>query len=301
MPKNIIAEITTTRSPQNPLITFDSDPSLGNNINGPSVIRVPEWIKNPLGIFYMYFAHHSGDHIRLAYADDVHGPWQIHQGGCLHVDDSYPFIGHIASPDVHIDHQQQEIRMYFHGCADARSEQWNGVARSQDGLHFKVSSEILGKFYFRVFQFGNKHYAIAKNWNNGTGELYCSVDGLKYFESRGPFIEKMRHCALLRHQNSLLVFYSRVSDTPERIVVASINLDSDWHKWEASGSIDVLRPEGELEGCQYENTASTSGFAIEVQQLRDPCIFEDDGKVYLFYSYAGEMGISLAELGIQYH
>ncbi|NET62179.1 MAG: hypothetical protein F6K47_40550, partial [Symploca sp. SIO2E6] len=32
----------------------------GSNINGPSLIRVPEWIENPLGRYYLYFAHHQG-------------------------------------------------------------------------------------------------------------------------------------------------------------------------------------------------------------------------------------------------
>ena len=37
----------------------------------------------------------------------------------------------------------------------------------------------------------------------------------------------------------------------------------------------------------------------EVQQFRDPCIFEEDGKTYLLYSIAGEMGIALAEVGLE--
>jgi hypothetical protein len=42
---------------------------MGDNINGPAAIRVPEWIENPLGNYYLYFAHHQGTYIRLAYAD----------------------------------------------------------------------------------------------------------------------------------------------------------------------------------------------------------------------------------------
>ena len=30
----------------------------GENINGPSLIRVPSWVKNPLGRYYLYVAHH---------------------------------------------------------------------------------------------------------------------------------------------------------------------------------------------------------------------------------------------------
>ena len=54
-----------------------------NNINGPSLIRVPDWVENPLGNYYLYFSHHKGDFIRLAYADTVEGPWSIYEPGAL--------------------------------------------------------------------------------------------------------------------------------------------------------------------------------------------------------------------------
>jgi len=47
------------------------------NINGPSVIRVPKWINKPLGKYYMYFSHHKGNHIRMAFANKPEGPWTI--------------------------------------------------------------------------------------------------------------------------------------------------------------------------------------------------------------------------------
>jgi hypothetical protein len=58
------------------------------NINGPSLIRVPEWLPNPLGKYYLYFADHKGDHIRLAYADSVAGPWSVYEPGSLTLADS---------------------------------------------------------------------------------------------------------------------------------------------------------------------------------------------------------------------
>jgi hypothetical protein len=47
------------------------------NINGPSVIRAPSWIRKPLGKYYMYFAHHKGNHIRMAFANKPEGPWTV--------------------------------------------------------------------------------------------------------------------------------------------------------------------------------------------------------------------------------
>jgi hypothetical protein len=51
--------VTAVRLAQNPLITVDSSPTLGDNVNGPSVIRVPAWLQHPLGRYYAYFGHHK--------------------------------------------------------------------------------------------------------------------------------------------------------------------------------------------------------------------------------------------------
>ncbi|MDC1210601.1 hypothetical protein N8087_01605 [Porticoccaceae bacterium] len=59
-----------------------------SNINGPSLIAVPQWVENPLGNYYLYFSHHQGDFIRLAYADQIEGPWSIYEPGALALNQS---------------------------------------------------------------------------------------------------------------------------------------------------------------------------------------------------------------------
>jgi len=54
------------------------DGRMGANVNGPSLIRAPAWLPNPLGRYYLYFAHHQGAYIRLAYADRLEGPWRTY-------------------------------------------------------------------------------------------------------------------------------------------------------------------------------------------------------------------------------
>lgn len=71
-----------------PIITPASHPSIGTNIQGPSVIRAPAWLPDPLGRYLCYFADHKGSFIRLAYADAIEGPWTIHEPGSLHLADS---------------------------------------------------------------------------------------------------------------------------------------------------------------------------------------------------------------------
>ena len=297
-PPNAVESIEAVRSPKNPLITAKSSKRIGKNINGPSVIRVPDWLPNPLGKYYMYFAHHGGDHIRLAVADDLHGPWKVHEPGTLKLPEAKSFKGHIASPDVHVDDQKRLIRMYFHGPAKGRGGQWTGVATSRDGVSFQASDEVLGKFYFRVWKWKGWHYAIAKDWNSGWGELLRSEDGLTPFESRGRFVKMMRHCAVMLRGGQLLVFHSRKGDAPERIVLTTVELSDDWKDWRESEVVEVIKPEAEYEGMEYPNRPSNYGSAVKVRQLRDPCVFEENGRVYLFYSVAGEMGIALAELKI---
>jgi hypothetical protein len=77
------------RFPKNPIVVPNTDERMGSNVNGPSLIRVPDWVTNPLGRYYLYFAHHQGQYIRLVYADELRGPWFIHTPGVLALEDSF--------------------------------------------------------------------------------------------------------------------------------------------------------------------------------------------------------------------
>jgi len=277
----------------------------GANINGPSLIRAPSWLPNRLGVYYLYFAHHGGKYIRLAYADRLEGPWKVYEPGTLQLREAPGCTGHIASPDLHVDDARQEMRMYFHGPAKAGGGQKSFVAVSKDGLHFKASEEVLGQFYFRVFPWQDAWFAMAKG-----GWLYRSSDGLSHFvagpnplagsEDRdqnantpGP-----RHVALHRVGNELRVYYSNIGDAPERILRRRLQLAGDWKTWAAALPEEVLRPETEDEGAKLPLKKSGAG-AMKGREnaLRDPGIFVDtDGHVYLLYSVAGESGIGIAEL-----
>ena len=78
----------------------------------------------------------------------------------------------------------------------------------------------------------------------------------------------------------------------------SRQLSSDWKTWTASAPEEVLRPETEDEGAKLPLKQSVAG-AMKSREnaLRDPGVFVDnDGRVYLLYSVAGEAGIGIAEL-----
>ena len=313
-----------------PIITPDTHPSIGRNIQGPSLIRVPDWVGNPLGKYYLYFADHKGSYIRLAFADRLEGPWRIHPPGSLQIAKSHfpsepPPIDetelerakarraatyggnklphslekeftapHIASPDVHVDDEKRRFVMYFHGL-EGFGRQVTRVALSRDGIGFQARPEILGRTYLRVFRHRGTAYGIAM-----PGQVYRfrSADGLAAPEE-GPvlFNPDMRHCALLKRGSILHVFWTQVGHTPERILLSTIDLSSPWREWSESGAQEVLRPERPWEGAGLPVEPSIRSVAYEpVNQLRDPAIFEEDGRTYLLYAVAGESGIAIAEL-----
>jgi hypothetical protein len=304
-----------------PIIGPELDPSIGVNIQGPSVIRVPDWVPGRLGRYYLYFADHKGSYIRLAYADSVSGPWRIHVPGSLHLADScFPTepppmseaqfavlearwkqsgarlshdlrseftTPHIASPDVHVDADGRRIVMYYHGL-EAAGRQVSRVATSADGIRFVAEPAVLvERSYLRVFQHRGETYGLAM-----PGQIY------RGFEP-GPmlFNPNMRHAALLKRGDTLHVFWTQVGDAPESILVSQIDLAGDWHSWRDGPATVVLKPERAWEGADAANEPSVRSTAYGVvNQLRDPAIFEDEGRVFLFYAVGGEAGIAVAEL-----
>lgn len=318
------AGVRVERLGDGPIIGPDLHPSIGVNIQGPSLIRVPEWVEDPLGAYYLYFADHKGLYIRLAYADDLLGPWSIHPPGSLQIADSHfltepPEVSaeeaerlralpgrrgmshdglfeatapHIASPDVHVDDENRRIVMYFHGLDGVRT-QVSRVATSADGIHFETRPERLGRTYMRIFPHDGYTYVMAM-----PGQFYRSRDPLGGFEE-GPllFNPRMRHSALLKRDDTLFVFWTQVGDAPEHIKVSTIDLAGDWMAWSETDAVEVLRPELDWEGADAALEPSVGSTAYgHVNQLRDPAIFEEDGRIFLLYAVAGESGIAIAEV-----
>ena len=304
--------IRVARSPHNPIIHPGSDETILGNINGPSLIRVPHWIEQPLGAYYLYFAHHQGKFIRMAYADDVMGPYTVYTPGVLHIADT-SFERHIASPDVHVEDEARVIRMFYHGNG-FRGERPDDImqntclAESPDGVGFVSEHVCLGPSYMRVWQWETTYYGFG---GGGDRCLWRTKDSHRLFE-RGPVLEidgesftdssdshivRMRHPEIDLVGHELHVYYSNVGDCPERIKRTTVDLRGDWRHWRGSGVNEVLRTEVDYEGFEQPNEPSAGGASHEpVHQLRDPYVFNEDGRRYLVYSVAGEKGLGIAEL-----
>jgi hypothetical protein len=280
----------------------------GENINGPSLIRVPEWVKKPLGRYYLYFAHHRGTYIRMAYADDVEGDWTILPGGVLSLPAVPAITDHIASPDLVVDHERRQIRMYFHGPSFVeKGEQRSFVALSDDGISFVANNNVLGPFYFRVFQHRGAWYALSKG-----GLVHRSPDGMKpfttgndsnpganpgarlHYNDRG----NVRHVAVQKMGDRLSVYFTRIGDKPERILRTFIDLSPEWTSWVMGPAEEVIRPTRKYEGSKLPLRASKAGPAHGPENsFRDPAIFVDNNhKIHLLYSVMGESGIGIAEV-----
>ena len=112
------------------------EPDALANINGPSVLRMPDWAAGKQAAFHMYFGHHKGKSLRLAYADRLEEPWAMYPkpviplaGSLFEPEDPAPdptltapdwvdalggdyLYAHVASPDAHIDEPNRRIVMY---------------------------------------------------------------------------------------------------------------------------------------------------------------------------------------------
>jgi hypothetical protein len=305
--------------------------SLGDNANGPTVIRVPSWVEHPLGRYYMYFAHHKGQFIRLAYADSVRGPWKIYEPGVLRVEDTAFYrpqpdpvdsppgaYTHVASPEVYIDESRRRIVLWVHGVwtegqrwperrADAAEwmrqhgyAQFTQAAESRDGLSFRAGPAITRQSYLRVFRHQDAFYGMAR-----LGQLLRAKNPLDSFElgespfRDSPYAGRVRHVALVEDGGILHVFFSTIGDAPERILHTTMAMSGDWREWRVGKVSEVLTPQSRYECPDLPNEPSEVGeIDRPARQLRDPAVLREDGRTYLFYTFCGEQGIAGAEVGL---
>ena len=306
---------------------------IGTNIQGPSLIKTPDWLPNSLGKYYLYFADHKGDQIKMAYSDALLGPWEIYSGGTLQLThsgfltesperptdfstenssvgrlegfDPHPeqseyiptrlddmVIPHIASPDVHVDEENNQIVMFYHGL-EKFGTQSTRVALSADGINFKSTSKVIGSPYFRQFKYKDTYYGMAM-----PGLIYKNTGDIdEYTKVTSLFSNKIRHSGLFLTNNTLNVFYTLVGDTPERIYLSTIELSDDVSDWRESSPIEIIRPTLDWEGVNLPlQHSSRSAINIPVNQLRDPYIFKDNEGIYLLYTVKGERGIGICRI-----
>lgn len=283
-----MGELTPTRL--GPMLdASDIDQSRGLNINGPTLIRAPSWLRESLGRYLLYFSQHRGDGIWLATSNALTGPWRIHPVPVLSLADTH-YSDHIASPDVIIDDARREIRLYFHGgSGTALSEQTESLAVSGDGVTFRLAHHDIGTPYWRVFRHADRWFALVM-----PGTVLRSDDGLSGFETVAEILPaQTRHTAVTVVGNRAWVFWSVIGDRPESIRAGRIDLA----RWRVNELGVMLAPEEPYEGGFLPLVASAPGQCDEpVRELRDPAAYVEDDTLYLAYTAGGERCIALAAM-----
>ena len=298
------------RCPANPLLDARK---LGlDNIMFPCVIRVPPWVRQRKGEFYMYYAAHSGKSIFVAAADRPEGPWKPLPNPVLTIDRT-PFPNHISSPDVLEIAEQKRFYLYFHGAYldvpefGFKSAQPSSVAVSEDPLEFPRTQVVIATrgvnfAYFRVFRKDECFYAVGRQ-----GRLFRSIDGLRW--EAGPYLlnwdrfadltkeypdvlsrreltYRIAHVGLLAHCEDEILdcYFSLRADAGISLQKVRISLHGHWKGWApVETPVTVLTPAESLD-------FPPNGIA----DIRDPVVLAEGGYLYLYYVAGSEKYICLA-------
>ena len=301
-----------TRLADQPLLRVGDHPGIGQNLNGPSVVRVPDWVPEPEGKFYMYFAHHTGSHIRMAASDALSGPWQVLDPPPLRLSDTgfaqdavayrnadgaeVVETAHIASPDVHVLEDAQLFVMLFHGLHEGGA-QCTRIAVSDDGRNFRTTGydEDVAPPYLRLCKVRERYIGIT--WG---AEVFIAESCFGPFQKGPPVLQRPngkdlipRHPVLAWRDERLHCFYTLIGDRPERIWHTSLDPDVPFAEWRIEEPTMLLAPEHAWEGAHLPQVASKVGIAsVPEHALRDALVFED----HLFYVGGGEQAIGAVRL-----
>jgi len=276
--------VSAVRLTQNPLITVHSSPSLGDNVNGPSIIRVPSWISAPARpLLHLLRPPQGPVHSPCLCRRESLGPWTIYEPGVVPVGDTAFFrpqagsawrrcrsvlhargvTGDLRGPDAQTA-GAVDARMVDRGAAAGRRtlparRAWgagraatassHSRAKSSDGLHFQVTrADHQGQLSPRVF----RSTAISTAWP-ASASLLRSKDPLgrvrRRSESvRGRPVRRSRPPRRGRPAAAArCMSFSRASATrPRRVMLSTINLTGDWTTWKASAPVEVAQAGGEV-------------------------------------------------------
>jgi hypothetical protein len=202
------------------------------------------------------------------------------------------------------------------------------VATSTTGLDFSagIAPSPLAASYLRVFAFRDQLQGLTRKsycrprdssapWEAGNADAGIRQGLWECLKSR--FLEfpagprdvsvarkrkqapRPRHLGLYLAGDTLHVFFTMAGHSPERILATNVKLtEADWYAAAPQQSpVEILRAERDWEGASLALRPSRDGIAREPENaLRDPFVFSDEGRLYLFYAGGGEQAIGLARL-----
>ena len=183
----------------NGAVIANTDDSSRDDTAFPSVIKVPDWVTtrpDPNAKYYLYYGNHSGDAIKMKWAQTLDGAWTDYdfaQGtgntpsvgvfdvGANTNDDTRNDYDHISAPDVVVDHVNQQFIMYFHGDRQAAG---NIVSRVHE--RFVTTSGSGLNFNDAVSGNGEVGHGPVEVTSSGvTRDVWIADDYMKTFQRDG--------------------------------------------------------------------------------------------------------------------
>ena len=191
--------------------------------------------------------------------------------------------------------------MFFHGLLPDGDQQTR-LALSENGRSFSAAPPLLGPSYLRVFQWRGRWYSTHLWGDVGMFETLSTAPKIFPHRTLPPQITgapnaKIRHGHICQVGEHVHFVFSRVGDTPECILHCPIAVSDDPQNWRFGPVTKLLNPDEPWEGFGKGPVKSAEGSARGwLPELRDPCLFYDEGRLWLLYSGGGERGIGVAEM-----
>jgi hypothetical protein len=270
----------------------------------PSVVATAGRFKNPLGRYYLYYApHNAPGGICLAYADKLEGPWTEYAANPVISREWKPHykVSHVSGPHALWSDEERQLLLYFHGeNPDTR------LATSADGIHFTYDSVVVSTrlfprlseaSYARVFRQklpgrNNTYVMLLMGNNAGTRRIYLawSKDGRTWTPQAQPFMDPPPGTDQVAGA-WLLPWRGR------QYVLAHANLSAG-----GKGGINNTGFHLYLSEVDPTFTRTTplgkfmdaSEFAQDNAGLMSPCVFEENGTLYLFFNVGPRLNNKIA-------
>jgi len=282
---------------QGPIIDRFTDETWnpGNEFIFPSVFHAGEYLENPLGEWYVYFAPHDAPGgINLMYADSLDGPWTHHDVNPIvsNVWDGIYDVSHVSAPDAVWNEDTGQVFLYFHGENDT-----DRYATSTDGVHFDYGGVVM-----TTEQFGqdatetsyNRIFANPFPENGWEHAMFFMVNDTSNVRRIG-----------LAYSHDLINWEAQPGWVVEPTAVEGTNVAGP-EIWEWNGTQYVLY--GSSAGTIFakkldENLRSIgdpmplyipSPFPPEEGRTSSPQIVEEDGITHMIFEIGGRSGTTIA-------
>ena len=212
--------------------------------------------------------------------------------------------------------------VHGHGCeprlnASSHNYQPTLLYQSDDGIswtlhkRFTQDSPYLfhNLFYLAnpVLNVEDDYYYTLSRINSVSGVVLCRSKSIEGPFEWGPKLgQSLRHFDIHFVEGIIYVLYSMIGDTPERILLGTIDttLGTDWNDWNFLPGPRILEPRYWFEHQNTIVSTSVEGLAKDRHRISDPRLLLDEDmgpdklSGLLFYSVQGEREIATAKISI---